>query len=109
MATTSQQACTPSEDAWRVKLLHTDGQHFVKVSAELNDAEASRASTVVPAEELLGTSTAFKHLAIEDADLRSYQEIWPELYETDAELAPFWEEASSSQWSFMLHQGLLGS
>jgi hypothetical protein len=75
MATTSQQACTPSADAWRVKLIHTDGQHFVKVSAELNDAAASQASTVIPAEQLLGTSAAFKQVVIEDAALRSYQEL----------------------------------
>ena len=107
MATTRQQACTPPADDWRVKLIHTDGQHFVKVSAELNDAAASQASTVVSAEKLLGTSAAFKQVVIEDAALRSYQDLWPELYEADAELAPFWKDTSDARWGFMLHQGLL--
>ena len=103
----NQQMRASSVDAWHVKLLHTDGQHFVKVSTTSNADAASQASTVVPAEELLGASAAFKHVVIEDAELRSYQELWPELYETDAELAPFWKDAGSSQWGFMLHQGLL--
>ena len=77
MATSQQPRSHTSATGWRVSLLQHYGQHVVKVSTTLNDAAASQASTVVAAEELLGTSAAFQHIVIEDAALHQYQAHWP--------------------------------
>ena len=107
MATSQQPRSHTSATGWRVSLLQHDGQHVVKVSTTLDDAAASQASTVVAAEELLGTSAAFQHIVIEDAALHQYQAHWPELYKADTEFAPFWTEDGNARWGFIKHQGLL--
>ena len=90
---------------WGVSLTQDAGQYFVKISQ--GSADASQASTIVDAEQLLGTSAAFKHFTIEDADLHKYQRDWPALYKADAEFAAFWAEQGNAQWGFIVHKGLL--
>jgi len=83
-------------DHWGVCLTQDTGQYFVKISQ--GSADTSQASTIVHAEQLLGTSAAFKHFTIEDADLYKYHLDLPALYKADAEFAAFWASRGNAQW-----------